>query len=462
MMYKMGTRKGKIVADMIVQHVVGSYSTRRSNCSSIWYHGKTFTYGRRMFFADVVIKAVTESGNIDEEYEWDVWIEVRWYDYTDPDITLPWGGTIVFTKADRWQLRLSKSIKFAKPGDYNLEAVDVYNNDIDGGIGIIVEWEPEKEANCGPRHNTDVYSNDGEWAGLTKDTVWLCDNGLAQNFIFDRLRYARQWLCLDGASGETVACHANALWCGDGEHNGPEMCEADDTGSCRDDEVCTSSCACVPNNESGVCGEFHASEYYSQREDESWLKWSRDDFCLAGSKEDASYDPLNSLLSWVCEGMGEWEDVVCFAARSWCGDGRLDEQEQCDDGNSSSGDGCSSSCRPEGIVWIGWPVSQEWCGNAVVEVGEQCDDGNLRDDDGCTDHCSIEKWWKCTMWSPSTCGSIECSWHGEWFTEYNISGACCGGLEASEFQQTPEKLIASGVQLTICYDPTIDEPVMSP
>ncbi|MFN8545953.1 MAG: hypothetical protein U0807_17355 [Candidatus Binatia bacterium] len=46
-----------------------------------------------------------------------------------------------------------------------------------------------------------------------------------------------------------------------------------------------------------------------------------------------------------------------------CGDGTLDPGEACDDGDSTSCDGCSASCRVEG------------CGNGVVECTEQCDLG---------------------------------------------------------------------------------------
>ncbi len=41
-----------------------------------------------------------------------------------------------------------------------------------------------------------------------------------------------------------------------------------------------------------------------------------------------------------------------------------DEGEQCDDGNTLSGDGCSSTCNNESI-----------CGNGEIEEGEECDGG---------------------------------------------------------------------------------------
>jgi cysteine-rich repeat protein len=62
-----------------------------------------------------------------------------------------------------------------------------------------------------------------------------------------------------------------------------------------------------------------------------------------------------------------------------CGDGNLDAGEQCDDDNVASGDGCSSTCKVENV-----------CGNGVLELGEQCDDGNLASGDGCSLTCHVE------------------------------------------------------------------------
>lgn len=63
-----------------------------------------------------------------------------------------------------------------------------------------------------------------------------------------------------------------------------------------------------------------------------------------------------------------------------CGNGQLDEGEECDDGNSASEDGCSSSCKKEAPR----------CGNGIREAGEGCDDGDLDDGDGCSSSCQIE------------------------------------------------------------------------
>jgi cysteine-rich repeat protein len=63
-----------------------------------------------------------------------------------------------------------------------------------------------------------------------------------------------------------------------------------------------------------------------------------------------------------------------------CGNGVVQGQEQCDDGNEASEDGCSDQCL------------DEFCSDGTLQagLGEQCDDGNLTSDDGCSDLCVVE------------------------------------------------------------------------
>ena len=62
-----------------------------------------------------------------------------------------------------------------------------------------------------------------------------------------------------------------------------------------------------------------------------------------------------------------------------CGDGERTDPEQCDDGNTTDGDGCSADCT----------VEME-CGNGRLDPGEQCDDENTTDGDGCDASCRRE------------------------------------------------------------------------
>ena len=41
----------------------------------------------------------------------------------------------------------------------------------------------------------------------------------------------------------------------------------------------------------------------------------------------------------------KYNDIV--AQEYYCGNGSLDDGEECDDGNSKSGDGCDYKCRKE-------------------------------------------------------------------------------------------------------------------
>ena len=61
-----------------------------------------------------------------------------------------------------------------------------------------------------------------------------------------------------------------------------------------------------------------------------------------------------------------------------CGDGEVTGNEQCDDGNTIDGDGCSHQCR------------EERCGDQTQDVGEECDDGNVACGDGCSPVCKHE------------------------------------------------------------------------
>jgi cysteine-rich repeat protein len=65
-----------------------------------------------------------------------------------------------------------------------------------------------------------------------------------------------------------------------------------------------------------------------------------------------------------------------------CGDGALSVGEECDDGNTASGDGCDASCQNEGV--------DPFCGDGILQAGEHCDDGNTAAGDGCDSLCQNE------------------------------------------------------------------------
>lgn len=85
-----------------------------------------------------------------------------------------------------------------------------------------------------------------------------------------------------------------------------------------------------------------------------------------------------------------------------CGNGLVNGTEACDDGNLISGDGCSSICVLETnyscSVTNTAPFTQtnpestcgHNCGNGVLDTNEFCDDGNVASFDGCSDKCVME------------------------------------------------------------------------
>ena len=80
-----------------------------------------------------------------------------------------------------------------------------------------------------------------------------------------------------------------------------------------------------------------------------------------------------------------WRSGAQVKARSFvlCGNGVVTAPEQCDDGNESDGDCCSSACEIE----LSDPACQ--CGSGTVTVGEECDDGNAIEGDGCDSNCTF-------------------------------------------------------------------------
>jgi len=103
-----------------------------------------------------------------------------------------------------------------------------------------------------------------------------------------------------------------------------------------------------------------------------------------------------------------------------CGDGVIDLGEQCDDSDTTAGDGCDANCQVEpGYDCIGEPsVCTFLCGNSTIDAttNEGCDDGNTTAGDGCDASCQVEPGWGCTG-EPSTCtstcgsGTIEVATH---------------------------------------------------
>jgi len=99
--------------------------------------------------------------------------------------------------------------------------------------------------------------------------------------------------------------------------------------------------------------------------------------------------------------------------RAHCGDGVTDSGESCDDGNRNDDDACRNDCSPpscgDGLLDPGeecddgprnsdtepdacrTTCTRAWCGDGVRDADEMCDDGNTTAGDGCSPVCTIEE-----------------------------------------------------------------------
>jgi len=103
---------------------------------------------------------------------------------------------------------------------------------------------------------------------------------------------------------------------------------------------------------------------------------------------------------WQCSGGNHHHKDTC---KEICGDG-LDMHSyayDCDDGNIISGDGCSSTCHIEEgwYCYGGSPVTRDYCYEICGDTHNfghiPCEDGNTRSGDGCSSTCQIEEGWYC-------------------------------------------------------------------
>jgi len=202
--------------------------------------------------------------------------------------------------------------------------------------------------------------------------------------------------------------------CGDGTHN--SLYEACDDGNRKKGDGCSPICnietgfVCLPSpaDESTVC-EFACGN--GKGNNGEWCddgNLRNGDGCNSKCKIEKGYHCIFEF----------WDMDLPSQCFMYCGNGELDDffhrlaPEQCDDGNTKSGDGCSKKCNVErGFVCIqDNPEEPSFCerpcGNGEFNAGERCDDGNRTGGDGCSAKCKVERRFVCT-WEdrsgPSDC-----------------------------------------------------------
>ncbi|HLD20974.1 MAG TPA: hypothetical protein VJB64_02675 [Patescibacteria group bacterium] len=192
----------------------------------------------------------------------------------------------------------------------------------------------------------------------------------------------------DACSGADVDCPyasggscelSGSGCCGDGSIDDGESC---DDSNLTSGDGCSSICLNEGSRSVGAtCGDGV----------QDWAANTGGEDCDDGNR--ASNDACSS--NCLLEGSTSEEDVYAV-----CGDGTVDDGEDCDPGDwEAEGDGCSSSCLYEGTSTCPTSISTNCCGNGgAPETGEECDG-----DEGCSSRCL----WAGSSYSyssPSFCG----------------------------------------------------------
>jgi fibro-slime domain-containing protein len=166
------------------------------------------------------------------------------------------------------------------------------------------------------------------------------------------------WQCPPG-----TLCRAAK--CGDGMVAGDEQC---DDGNTTDGDGCSAICtleskpAAVP---------------------EGWV-------CTTPTAAAPTDGGADGGAAAACKGPTTCTTTVC-------GNKIKEGSEQCDDGNTVTGDGCSPFCRLEPKCPTAGGACTNVCGSGLLLPGDtkKCDDGNTVDGDGCSSTCMIEPGFSC-------------------------------------------------------------------
>jgi len=254
----------------------------------------------------------------------------------------------------------------------------------------------------------DGNTEDGDDCSADCMTSLLCGNG-----VLDGVEE-----CDDGNTDPGDGCSASCRIerCGNGMVDMGEDC---DDGNADDTDGCTAECefTCSADADCEDADLCNGAETCSDAGTDA-------SSCNAGTPL-SDGDSCGSSL--VCSGGS------CVSAG--CGDGFVTAPEECDDINTTNGDGCDNDCTYTcsadsdcddgeacngdetcamagtassacmdgaplmdgtdcggGDVCRGGTCTSVSCGDGTVDAGEDCDDGNTANGDGCDNDCS----WTCT------------------------------------------------------------------
>ena len=191
--------------------------------------------------------------------------------------------------------------------------------------------------------------------------------------------------------------------CGNGLLEDGESC---DDANTNDEDGCSADCVIEEGWSCQKAGKPCTKDEEPKEAECGDGKITDDEACDDANTADG--DGCSSACAvedgWTCEEPGQPCTKDEEPQDATCGDGEIAGDETCDDANTADGDGCSSTCDME----IGWKCEEPGqpctkdenpdapeCGDGFISGEEHCDDGNTADGDGCSSACAIEDGWQC-------------------------------------------------------------------
>ncbi len=278
--------------------------------------------------------------------------------------------------------------------------------------------EPDTGETCDDNNN-DGSPIDGCSATCTIDAGWSCTVAVAAVGTTAEMPSVCTLNCGNSVLDTGEQCDDGNVAAGDGCS---DTCQTETGYACTAPVAATGTTAAVASSCTVVCGD----EIVTAPE-------ACDDGNVVGDPVDGCNADCSAVdAGWGCTGVTS----VCIVIPAACGDGTIDTEEQCDDGNILSGDGCSAACQVEcnsGCVSgdkcfpYGFAKGGDYCsytsGNFVDQITSGACDGSFQCSSGlCTDgQCvSLSLLQRILQWFAALFGvGAEVDADGDGFTDSN-------------------------------------------